>query len=174
MLHSTWLIQNILKNNWVYLGNWLTGKRINNIEQDYDILFPEDFKDVLYNFTPQWPWFIDWNNNEEIQRHLNLPFEWILFNIEYNNLRLESRWQKLYGEKLQTFILSFPKLIPIYSHRYLPSGIQKNMPILSIMQGDIILYGNNLVEYFENEFTDIHHEIKEKTRIPFRSDLINW
>lgn len=174
MLHSTWLIQNILKNNWVYLGNWLTEKRINTIEQDYDILFPEDFKDVLYNFTPQWPWFINWNNNEEIQRHLNLPFEWILFDIEYNNLRLESRWQKLYGEKLQTFILSFPKLIPIYSHRYLPSGIQKNMPILSIMQGDIILYGNNLVEYFENEFTDIHHEIKEKTRIPCRSDLINW
>ncbi|MBQ7074903.1 hypothetical protein IJM86_07875 [bacterium] len=47
------------------------------------------------------------------------------------------------------------------------------MPILSIMQGDIILYGNNLVEYFENEFTDIHYEIKEKTRIPCRSDLIN-
>ena len=45
------------------------------------------------------------------------------------------------------------KTIPIYSHRYI---LQKeNSPILSIAQSDdIVVYGENLIDYFEREFLE--------------------
>jgi hypothetical protein len=70
-----------------------------------------------------------------------------------------------------------PKLIPIYSHRYIPEKPNESgNPILSVYQTDIIYYGANLLEYFENEFRrkgtklEIDSRIKE---IEFWSEIIN-
>lgn len=46
-----------------------------------------------------------------------------------------------------------PKLVPIYSHRYMPFITEDdNIPVFSIMQSDIIYYGENLISYLEVEF----------------------
>lgn len=50
--------------------------------------------------------------------------------------------------------LEFPKLIPIYSHRYIPSHPNEiGNPIFSVYQMDIIYYGFDLTTYFANEFS---------------------
>lgn len=46
-----------------------------------------------------------------------------------------------------------PKLIPIYSHRYMPFIPENtNIPVFSIMQSDIVYYGTDLISYLEIEF----------------------
>jgi hypothetical protein len=46
-----------------------------------------------------------------------------------------------------------PKLIPVCSHRYLPSEpLVAGNPVFSVHQTDIIVYGIDLWDYFWNEF----------------------
>ncbi|MGA8368214.1 MAG: hypothetical protein ACLQMT_09140 [Candidatus Acidiferrales bacterium] len=46
-----------------------------------------------------------------------------------------------------------PKLIPVYSHRFVPSEpCDSGNPVFSVHQADIIYYGFDLASYFANEF----------------------
>ena len=46
-----------------------------------------------------------------------------------------------------------PRLVPVYSHRYLPAGRgASGHPVLSVMQTDIICYGADLDDYLYREF----------------------
>lgn len=48
---------------------------------------------------------------------------------------------------------TWPKLLPIYSHRFLASEpCRAGNPVFSIVQTDIIYYGSNLGNYLLNEF----------------------
>ncbi len=59
-----------------------------------------------------------------------------------------------------------PKLIPIYSHRYIPSSLNEiGNPVYSVHQTDIIYYGKDLWDYFNIAFNEI------KTNILFWSEL---
>lgn len=70
-------------------------------------------------------------------------------------------------------VIKITKLIPIYSHRYIPYlSNQQLAPILSVYQTDIIYYGTNLWNYFEHEFTYIDYRDIDFTgvaHIPFWS-----
>lgn len=56
-------------------------------------------------------------------------------------------------EKIVRDKLSYaPKLIPIYTHRYMPMIDEKNNPIFSIHGVDVICYGTRIDEYFQIEF----------------------
>jgi len=67
-------------------------------------------------------------------------------------------------------------LIPIYSHRYIPSRhCEINNPIFSVHQTDIIYYGENLEEYFKVEFKDKEHkdiDFDSIKHIDFWTDLL--
>ncbi len=44
-------------------------------------------------------------------------------------------------------------MIPVFSHRYLPDDPNEaGNPVFSVYQTDIIYYGADLLDYFENEF----------------------
>jgi hypothetical protein len=46
-----------------------------------------------------------------------------------------------------------PQLVPVYSHRYLPSGRESvGHPVLSVYQTDVIYYGLDLLDYVHQEF----------------------
>jgi hypothetical protein len=46
-----------------------------------------------------------------------------------------------------------PRLIPIYAHRAVPNEpLEAGNPVFSVMQMDIIIYGNDLEQYLHNEF----------------------
>lgn len=159
----------------------MTENEIAKAEKFYDIVFPKDLKKLLMNFIPVSTKFYNWNNYSEeniskIKNALEWPYEGIIFDIENNNFWLEEFGEcpKSKEEKIQIFKKyrnKIPKLIPIFSHRYVVSDKDKNYPIISVYQTDIIYYGSNLLEYFENEFNHTHNitNIKE---IPFWSIII--
>lgn len=159
----------ILKNRSIRLEKGMSDAEIKKAEQHYQITFPYELKILLKAVLPVSPHFYNWNNysieNQKIiKQALNWPIEGLLFDIEYNNLWLEDYWgnapeqlnEKLLVAKKQ--LMKMTKLIPIYSHRYIPSlPNQQLAPILSVYQSDIIYYGNNLWNYFEHEFTYINY-----------------
>jgi len=93
----------------------------------------------------------------------------MLFDIENNAF-----WDENWGEKPEIFerqkeiatenFKKYPKLIPIYSNRYIPSKPHETgNPILSVHQMDIIYYGFDLATYFRNEF---HLRLPDNFEIP--------
>jgi hypothetical protein len=80
------------------------------------------------------------------------------FDVRYNSF-----WLKEWGVQPKTIaeqkriasmmLEKFPVLIPIYSHRYIPSMPNEHgNPALSVHQTDIMHYGFDLADYFSNEF----------------------
>jgi hypothetical protein len=68
-------------------------------------------------------------------------------------------------------------MIPVYAHRYLPAGRGTwRHPVLSIYQTDIIIYGTDLAEYINHEFTDSHCSISPDwtppPMVPFWSEFL--
>ncbi|HEY8971767.1 MAG TPA: hypothetical protein VIM64_21850 [Puia sp.] len=90
-------------------------------------------------------------------RKLDWPWEGMVFDMEHGF------WLKQWGikpdnteEQLRTarqYYDSWPRLIPIYIHRYIPSAPpEAGNPIFSVYQMDIIYYGMNLANYLSCEF----------------------
>ena len=76
---------------------------------------------------------------------------------------LNAKWQKA------------PLLIPIWGHRYLPAEpVEAGNPIFSIMDVDMIHYGNDLLDYFVREFHIEPLMPKPETprAIPFWDDFL--
>lgn len=100
----------------------------------------------------------DWVRDEEqIRRMLEWPLEGILFDVENSEL-----WWPEWGEQPSTaperaqvmteVVRKVPKLIPLISHRFIPEEpYERGNPVFSVHQSDIIYYGSDLMNYFENE-----------------------
>ncbi|WP_088071925.1 hypothetical protein [Gottfriedia luciferensis] len=176
-----------LKEKGVKFSEGLKEKEVVEIEELYKIKFPPDLKEFLMYALPISDEFINWNdkskgNINKITDRLQWPLEGIIFDIEHNEF-----WLNDWGKKPSTFkdsvdIATFhynkaPKLIPICSHRYIPSTpYEYGNPIMSVYQTDIIYYGENLLSYLLVEFKikkydDIDFENIKK--IPFWSNIID-
>lgn len=151
-----------LKNKGILFDKGLTNEEIEKIENIYEIKFPEKLKEFYKMGVPTGERFYKWNdfsneNIEYIKENLNRPLDEIRIEIEN-----EGYWVEKWGEfdnvddrlvRFDSIINDFPKLIPIYSHRYVVCG-NDNPAVLSVMGSDIIVYGNNLEDYFSNDFLD--------------------
>ena len=64
---------------------------------------------------------------------------------------------------------SAPPLIPLYGHRFLPIFENKEIPVLSVVDLDIIYYGMDLYDYFEVEFGHkrLVSDSKKYREVPF-------
>ena len=154
-------IKEILESAGIVFSSGLTDEEIKSTELKYNFIFPPDLREFLFYALPISQGWVDWRNGDEkvIQGRLNWPYEGICFDIEHNNF-----WMNDWGEKPTVLedcfavakknIDSAPKLIPICSHRYIPDSPNlAGNPIFSVYQTDIIYYGSNLDNYFENEFS---------------------
>lgn len=46
-----------------------------------------------------------------------------------------------------------PTMVPLYAHRFVPSGRgSSGRPVLSMWGWDVIIYGNDLLDYIGHEF----------------------
>lgn len=143
----------------------LTHEEVLQVQQRYNFQFPPDLKAFLQTAIPVSPKFYDWRAaltaKEEIDwvnRMLHWPLEGLLYDVEHNNF-----WHHTWGtkpasldekKKIATeYYLTYPRLIPVFSHRYMPAtpAIEGN-PVFSVYQTDIIYYGNNLPMYLAGEF----------------------
>jgi len=162
---ATYLIEKLIQKD-VKIDSGLNEDEINKIQILFNLIFPPDLK-MLYQIGlpiddsfPNWRKSINQSKEEikRIKQKLDWPLEGMLFDIEHNSF-----WQDEWGAKTKdiesnsllakNYFQNYPKLIPIYSHRYIPSAPnEKDNPIFSVYQMDIIYYGMNLADYLSNEF----------------------
>lgn len=65
-----------------------------------------------------------------------------------------------------------PRLIPVFSHRYLTAEPQFTpSPVFSVYQADVIVYGDNFLDYVAHEFGVPPLHPSDRTYVPFWSDL---
>ncbi|MGG3470276.1 SMI1/KNR4 family protein [Neobacillus pocheonensis] len=179
-------IQRILTNQGVKFSKGLNDDEIVEIESLYGFKFPPDLKELLMYALPVSKGFVNWRDKSEknikhIKKRFNWPLEGMIFDIKNNEF-----WMDDWGEKPNSLkdaieiatkeFKKAPKLIPIFSHRYISdTPSESGNPIYSVYQTDIIFYGDNLTTYFKVEFDlmdqqDIDFDnIKE---IPFWSNLV--
>jgi hypothetical protein len=155
----------LMKSKQVDFEIGLTDNEILQVENKFDILLPPDLKLFLKTELPISENFVNWrlglklkDEADKIFDRLNWPLEGMLFDLQSNEFWIKS-WgckpnnykekERIAKEKYSTF----PKLIPIYSHRYIPSRPnEEGNPVFSVHQMDIIYYGYDLATYFANEF----------------------
>lgn len=143
----------------------LTDDETLKIELAFDVKFPPDYKLFLQTALPISENFVNWRQglhskaiSDKIFSTLAWPLDGLLFDIESNNFWVDT-WGNMpnsYDEKVliaKQHYTSYPRLIPIYSHRYIPSQPDENgNPIFSVYQMDIIYYGYDLATYLAKEF----------------------
>jgi ABC-type glycerol-3-phosphate transport system substrate-binding protein len=94
----------------------------------------------------------------QMHQGLDWPFAGIAFDIRHDVFWFDEWGQKPNDieaavEIARRHVRAAPTLIPLYSHRYLPSEpLLAGNPVFSVYQTDIIYYGGDLWEYFSNEF----------------------
>lgn len=93
-----------------------------------------------------------------------------------------SFWPRSWGARPQSIgeatrlaraqISRLPKLIPIFSHRYLPAApTVEPTPVFSVHQSDVIYYGYDLADYLAHEFPQPRQPKPKPPYVPFWSDL---
>ncbi|UQZ36209.1 hypothetical protein C2I18_23410 [Paenibacillus sp. PK3_47] len=176
----------LLKRYRVRVDRGLSPQELSEIEQRYQIVFPDDLRQLYAAGLPVGDRFLNWRdgssaNVERIRRSLNWPLEGMIFDVMHNSF-----WYPAWGDKpdlpedrvriCEREYSKIPTLIPIYSHRYLPSNPpEAGNPVFSVYQTDIVYYGENLLEYFKVEFGDKPHgaiEFDQIKPIDFWSDVM--
>jgi hypothetical protein len=163
----------------------LTDAEIDRVEREYGLEFADDHKAFLQAGLPvnkppakyqawrhPWP---DWRDGDpgELRERLSWPADGALFDVERNAF-----WHPTWGPRpadmndaldmARRHLAHVPKMIPVYAHRYLPAGHGSyGHPVLSIYQTDIIIYGTDLADYMDQEFSSTGLSI-DVNRIPSR------
>jgi hypothetical protein len=144
----------------VKFARGLSEAEAQQVESTYQFRFPPDLRAFLMHALPVSDGWPNWRDapKREILRMLDWPLEGMLFDIESNSF-----WPEEWGTKPDSLHAAFavaksnvaqaPKLIPVYSHRYIPDTPEDTgNPVFSVYQTDIIQYGADLCNYLENEF----------------------
>ena len=170
----------------VSLAPGLSSGELRAVEQRYGFAFPPDLSALLGTYLPFGRGWINWRSakKKKIECVLAWPYEGICFDIEHNDF-----WPEQWGARPTNLgaacviakekVLAAPRLVPIVGHRYIPDRPHEaGNPVFSVYQTDIIYYGSDLDNYFENEYNyyfgtpkyQLHEPIR---RIEFWSRLVD-
>jgi hypothetical protein len=138
----------------------LSETEVDEIQRRYGFQFPPDLKSFLEEALPVSRGFPDWRDGSEadLKDSLAWPLEGILFDVEHNGF-----WMPAWGERpteieqaievARTNVSNAPQLIPIYSHRYIPSEpLAGDNPVFSVYQADILRFRSSLRSCLTAEF----------------------
>ena len=153
--------QKALARSGVRFVDGLTAAELSDLEVRYGFSFPTDLRTFLMFALPVSDRFVDWRNatTEQVNDSLRWPLDGICFDIEHNDF-----WPNDWGTRPDALPQAFaiaaqrvqaaPTLIPICGHRYIPDRpCEVGNPVFSVYQSDIIVYGYNLDDYLQNEFS---------------------
>jgi hypothetical protein len=152
--------QAVLVTAGVEIDTGLTSEEFTSIEARFRFQFPDDLREFLSIGLPISRGWIDWRHAEEktIRERMGWPFEGMCFDISNNAFWLEE-WGRRPSDLKDAIEIArqayqqAPVLIPIHSHRYIPTlPREPGNPIFSVYQTDIIYYGSDLMDYLQNEF----------------------
>ncbi|MEV0274609.1 hypothetical protein AB0H43_38050 [Hamadaea sp. NPDC050747] len=162
------------------VGPGLTGDELRALETRFGFRFNPDHRTLLTAGVPggdrRWP---DWRGSPALLGEiLSAPIEGVLFDVEENDFWLTS-WgikpatpDKAIGVARRA-LAQAPVLVPVYGHRYAPALDTADLPVLSVLQTDVVAYGDTLADYLHQEFGvgDASPRTTLK-RVPFWSDLL--
>ena len=167
----------------VELAAGLTDSEIDEAQARFGFRFPEDLRCFLQLALPVSGSFPNWRDTsqDELLSWLESPIDGVCFDIERNNF-----WYRSWGPKpedlkiaisvAREFMATVPVLIPVYGHRFLPAEpSEPGNPVFSVVQTDIILYGDDLASYLAAEFNfpPIEPPRNEPRAIRFWSELVS-
>lgn len=155
----------------------LTAAELSEVGSRFGFQFPPDLADFLTLGLPVGGSFPDWRsgNEAELRVQLDWPTEGMLFDVERNDFWLDE-WgirpadagAALARARASLAAAPPPVLIPICGHRYIPSEPHEvGNPVLSVHQTDIIVYGNDLLDYFNNDVGRRHHGRQPVPELPY-------
>ncbi len=154
----------------VVLQPGLSGDEVDQAEAAYQVRFPPDLRTLLQTALPvdargpdaQRHTVPNWRNLSDFRIHdrLNAPWLGAVFDQEHNNL---GSWLPTWGQppptladrirEMRRHFEAAPRLVPVFSHRYLPSEPHEaGNPVFSVHQLDIIYYCSDLEDYLLREF----------------------
>lgn len=112
---------------------------------------------VISTWREPWP---DWRggDREALRDRLDRPVHGVLFDVEHNGF-----WHESWGPRpdnpgdalarARAALADVPVLVPVFGHRFLPSGHGSfGHPVLSVWQTDIVYYGLDLADWVHREF----------------------
>jgi len=155
----------LMKEKGVSFENGLTETELEQIEKVYDISFPASLLRFYKEALPVGVSFVKWNDFSEenianIKEKMYLPYKWLSQDITYCEAFRNAK--------------NAPKLIPIYSHRYMPIINHTDPPVFSTVGADTIWYGKNLEDYLFNEFIREYIIVSSDIQfVPLWSNIIN-
>ncbi|KJL24829.1 hypothetical protein RN51_00979 [Microbacterium oxydans] len=149
----------LLKFHKVPLSPGLTASELRDIERSYGFEFGTDHRRLLEVAQPTGEGWLDWRRDspESIRSRLAWPVDGVVFDVE-NAAFWPSTWpQKPDSMEERRLIATervatWPTLIPLYSHRYLPAASDVGAPVFSVYQTDVIFYGVDILDYLQHEF----------------------
>lgn len=152
------LVVGLMRKRGLQLTEGFSEAELADLEKEYGFTFPPDYRCFLRTAVPVSDGFADWRSQQDVAKRMSWPLEGIIFDIEHNGFWY-GRWgtrpdtsEERY-EKVLRHVSEYPRLIPVYSHRYIPDSPQKaGNPVFSVYQTDIIYYGSDLFSYFACEF----------------------
>ena len=173
----------------------LSDVEVKAAEAAYRVHFPPDLRDVLQTALPvdsrghkaDSHMVPNWRDLSDFRTFGRLNWPWLgaVFDIERG---ADRGWLAAWGPPppdLPSWIRRFgdrfdaaPRLIPIYSHRYIPQepSLAGN-PVFSVHQLDVICYGSDLANYLVREFfrspDSERPDFGEIRDIPFWSEFAN-
>lgn len=163
------------------LSPGLTDAELDRIEDEFAFRFADDHRAFLAAGLPSGRGWPDWRTPDRpaLRDRLAAPVEGVLFDVAHGEF-----WYGGWGprpqpddeavEKARRYLMTVPRMIPLYSHRYLPAGLTGH-PVLSIYQTDIVLSGNDLGDWMAREFgVGTASEVAgRRPSVPFWRDLIS-
>lgn len=171
----------LLKQTRTTLQPGLSSSELDRLEQELTFRFSDEHRDFLSRVLPvgdAWP---DWRSGdrEALAGRIAWPVDGTLFDVRENGF-----WPRSWGERpaqhaeaevvARTRLADVPRLVPVYSHRYLPAGPAGSAaPVFSVHQADVIYYGDDLADYIAYEFKlpEASRGNNPRVRVPFWSDL---
>lgn len=164
------------------LAAGLTEEELGRVEQAFGFRFPPDLRLVLQFMLPVSEGFPDWRNErvQDLIEWFDAPAEGIAFDVEENDF-----WMEQWGERpddvddaiedARRHVAQAPILVPVFSHRFIPARPEEaGNPVFSVVESDVIVFGNDLASYFHTEFDVPLPEwaAQMPKRIEFWSDLV--
>ncbi|WP_421742383.1 hypothetical protein [Cellulomonas sp.] len=166
----------------VWLDPGLSADELADVERRFGFTFCADHRELLTLAVPvgdRWP---DWLDDDEstLREQLAWPVDGVVVDVVENDF-----WPASWGPwpdgareaAARAHLASVPTMVPVYAHRYLPSGpAAPGTPVFSIYQTDVIYYGSDLADYLERELLGRSSPVPvpdASLRVPFWSDLVD-
>lgn len=145
----------------VALDAGLSEEELDAVEHRFGFRFLPAHREFLQLRLPVGRGWPDWRSGDpaELLGRLDWPVEGVLSHVRGINGFWPRTWGQRPNDQAEALAVarrrleSVPKLIPVFSHRYLPAAPAPNSaPVFSVYQTDVVYYGNDLADYLDNEF----------------------